>query len=302
MFALFSSTGRGQSATALAAPAAAAVEAPKATPEPAPPLTAAQKAILQGPLSKFVSDLAASTGIQLVPIPAGTFTMGSDNRVSGPPRDAHIRQTTLEVTWVKLTKDFLLGSTLVTQGEYEAVTGKNPSFFTKAGKNAPVECVSWGEAQNFCDRLTERERSAGRLPVGHAFTLPTEAQWDYASRAEVGPPLETNKETVDAMGWHEYNSGQSTHPVASKPPNAWGLYDMHGNVWEWCEDGFQSQFPGGAVIDPILGAGSDERVIRGGSWSNRWWDVGDYELRMPMQGGTRNGNLGFRVALISIAP
>jgi formylglycine-generating enzyme required for sulfatase activity len=135
------------------------------------------------------------------------------------------------VTWVTFTQAFWLGRTAVTQGQYQAVMGGNPSQFTAAGRDAPVEQVSWDEAMAFCQKLTEREKAAGRLPAGYAYTLPTEAQREYACRAGTEGSFAGD---LDAMAWYEAHSGGTTHPVGLKQPNAWGLYDMHGNVWERC--------------------------------------------------------------------
>ena len=117
--------------------------------------------------------------------------------------------------------------------------GSNPSRFK--GSNLPVEQVSWNDAMVFCRKFTERERAAGRLPKGYVYTLPTEAQWEYARRAGTTGAYAGD---LNAMGWHSGNAGKKTHSASQKQPNAWGLYDMHGNVWEWCSDWY-GDYPSG---------------------------------------------------------
>jgi formylglycine-generating enzyme required for sulfatase activity len=175
--------------------------------------------------------------------------------------------------------------------------GANPSYFKNAGANAPVEGVSWDDAQEYCRKLTERERAAGRLPAGYEYSLPTEAQWEYACRAGTTGPYAGNGD-LSSMGWYDDNSGSTTHPVGQKQANAWGLYDMHGNVWEWCHDWYGS-YPGGAVTDPTGASSGSYRVGRGGSWN---LDAGFCRsaLRIILDPSNRFINLGFRLALRSV--
>jgi formylglycine-generating enzyme required for sulfatase activity len=142
----------------------------------------------------------------------------------------------------------------------------------------------------FCKKLNERERAAGRLPPGYAYTLPTEAQWEYACRAGTTGPHSGNPET---MAWHKENSGDTTHPVAQKTPNAWGLYDMCGNVLQWCFDWY-GDYPGGAVTDPTGPEHGYFRMARGGSWR-----VGLFRsaARAGGSSGRRDYTIGFRLAL-----
>jgi formylglycine-generating enzyme required for sulfatase activity len=153
--------------------------------------------------------------LKLLPIPAGTFTMGEG---SDGPAPVHL---------VTISKPFFLGATEVTQAQWSVVMGGNPSKFK--GDKLPVENVSWDDAMAFCKKLTERERTAGRLPAGYIYTLPTEAQWEYACRAGT---IGRYAGDLDAMAWYDENSSRKTHPVGSKKANGWGLSDMHGNVWE----------------------------------------------------------------------
>jgi formylglycine-generating enzyme required for sulfatase activity len=158
----------------------------------------------------------------------------------------------------------------------------------------PVENVSWDDTREFCRKLTARELALGRLPAGYEYSLPTEAQWEYACRAGTsGTYGGTGR--LDSMGWHDDNSAGSTHPVGQMQANAWGLYDMHGNVWEWCNDWYGAD-PSGAVTDPAGPDVAARRVYRGGGWRNSasFCRSAIRGLRVP---GDRCFDLGFRLAL-----
>src|SRR5262249_1561327 len=150
----------------------------------------------------------------------------------------------------------------------------------------------WVEAMAFCRKLTERERMAGRLPVGWVYTLPTEAQWEYACRAGTTGDYAGN---IDAMAWDSGNSGNETHPVAQQQPNAWGLYDMHGSVWDWGLALYGS-YPGGSARDYSGAASGTSHVHRGGGWSfdADYCRSADRDRNGP---GYRFHVLGFRLAL-----
>lgn len=229
-----------------------------------------------------IPDLA----LELIRVEPGTFTLGS-------PLDEPLRHKAEgPQTRVTLTRGYWLGKTEVTQAQYEAVTGANPSTFKNVGPDAPVERVSWLDAMAFCEKLNERERAAGRLPEGHAYTLPTEAQWEYACRAGTATPYPGDP---GAMMWHEANSGRSTHPVGKKEPNAWGFHDMSGNVLEWCLDWY-GDYPGGEVTDPIGPARGYYRIARGGSWRADA-RVGRSAARSGGSAGRLDYTMGFRLAL-----
>jgi formylglycine-generating enzyme required for sulfatase activity len=222
-------------------------------------------------------------GLVLVPIAGGTFSMGS---LSGGSDEQPVTTVTLSPFW--------LAKTEVTQASWEAVMGSNPSYFK--GGQLPVENVSWGDAMEFCRKLTERERQAGRLPTGTIYTLPTEAQWEYACRAGTTGDYAGQ---VDAMAWYDKNSGAATHAVATKQANAWGMHDMHGNVGEWCEDWYADKLPGGSVSDFKGAASGSNRIYRGGGWGG----IAAYcrsAYRSRSSPGLRFDFLGFRLALSSV--
>ena len=223
--------------------------------------------------------------LELIWIKPGSFVMGSPPELRKHKAEGPQMQVTL-------SKGFWLGRTEVTQAQYEQVMGTNPSTFKNLGPNAPVERVSWVDAMKFCEVLTERERSAGRLPAGFAFTLPTEAQWEYACRAGTTTEYAADPETT---AWFDANSGGSTHPVAMKKPNAWGFYDMSGNVLEWCYDWY-GDYPGGSVVDPKGPSHGYYRMARGGSWRAEM-HVGRSAARAGGSAGRMDYTIGFRLAL-----
>lgn len=229
--------------------------------------------------------------LELRPIASGTFTMGS------PPSEQGRNSGEGPQTAVTL-RGFWLGKTEVTQGQWQAVMGNNPSVYK--GDALPVENVAWEDVIEFCRKLTERERSAGRLPDGYRYTLPMEAQWEYACRAGTTTPHAGN---LNAMAWYAMNSATTTRPVGTthavgtKQANAWGLHDMHGNVREWCLD-WQGEYPGGNVSDPMNATSGSYRVHRGGSFHE---DAGSCRsaMRVGYPPHIRIGSLGFRLALAS---
>jgi formylglycine-generating enzyme required for sulfatase activity len=182
-----------------------------------------------------------------------------------------------------MSEPFYLGKYEVTQAQWEAVMGTNPSQF-KGHPNRPVENVSWEDVQTFIKRLNRQEG-------WEVCRLPTEAQWEYAARA--GTTTARYENDVDAIAWYSQNSGGETHEVGQKLPNAWGLYDMLGNVWEWCRDGKRT-YTRASAIDPIgptdAGAG---RVFRGGGWSSGARSVRTAD-RYWLDSGNLAGYLGFR--------
>ena len=185
------------------------------------------------------------TDIVFVRLPGGTFNMGS------PPEEQGRYANEGPVHAVTLSP-FFIAKYELSQAEWKRVMGKNPSYFK--GENLPVETVSWDDCQQFCERT--------------GLSLPTEAQWEYACRAGTEGPYAGTGNLVD-MGWYLDNSGRMTHPVGEKSPNEFGLYDMHGNVREWCEDVIDREFykkPEASRKNPFCTSGSEDRVFRGGSW------------------------------------
>jgi formylglycine-generating enzyme required for sulfatase activity len=200
------------------------------------------------------------------------FTMGDASDGSAHP--------------VTLTQAFSLQTTEVTQGQWKAVMGSNPSYFT-GDDNLPVERVSWNDVQDFIQKLN-------KLGQG-TYRLPTEAEWEFAARAGSTTAFGCggNESCVGDVAWFVGNSENKTHPVGQKQPNALGLYDMYGNVWEWVQDGY-ADYPSSAARDPQGPASASERVNRGGSWGS----TTDY-LKSAARGhytpGNQDNYLGFRL-------
>jgi formylglycine-generating enzyme required for sulfatase activity len=255
------------------------------------------------------AEFAAPTN--MVFIAPGTFRMGSPDDEQGRWENEGPQ------TAVIISRGFWMGKYEVTQGEYQTVVGDNPSWFngvrqTELGTNTdygsdltrPVEEVSWDDANNYCTRLTHQELAAGLIPANCAYRLPTEAEWEYACRAWTSTrfsfgddPGETDQ-TFHA--WYSQNSNGTTHPVGLKLPNPWGLCDIHGNVWEWCQDWWSDRLPGGIALDPQGPSSGPKRVIRGGSWS-----LGHGGQRSAFRlsyEGNWDGVVGFRTVLAPVQP
>ena len=220
-----------------------------------------------------------SIGMEFVLIPAGTFRMGS------PYLDAEAPDNEKPAHRVTISPPFLLGRYPVTQTQWTAVMGNNPSLF-KNNPNHPVESVSWDDVQTFLRKLNEQEGKED-------YRLPTEAQWEYACRA--GTETSRYHSEVNAIAWYLGNSNDQTQPVGQKLPNTWGLYDMLGNVWEWCQDGART-YTADTAVDPMGPIGADAlRVVRGGSWYDSARGV-RAAYRHAVLSNLRNDFLGFRCA------
>jgi len=245
---------------------------------------------------KFYRALPFSPPANLVFIPPNTFSMGSPD--SEPGRNLNEGPQTT----VTLTRGFWIGKFEVTQGEYLAVTGSNPSVFP-GNLNRPVSSVSWLDATNYCWLLTQRERAAGRIPAGSQYRLPTEAEWECAARAGTTTRFsygdDPDYSSLTNHAWISSNANLMTQPVGQKLPNPWGLYDMEGNVWEWCQDWFGA-LPGGVQTDPTGPTSNSNgwKVMRGGAY-----DYPDSSCRsaarlfFAVSPFLTDSDLGFRIVL-----
>jgi len=193
-----------------------------------------------------------SIGMKLKLIKAGEFMMGS-REAGGDEEPVHK---------VEITKPFYIGVCEVTQEQYEKITGDNPSEFK--GPKRPVENITWDDAVLFCEKLSEKE--------GTKYRLPTEAEWEYACRATSESEYYWGDEMDGDYAWYETNGEEKTHEVGQKKPNAWGLYDMSGNVWEFCSDRYnEDYYKSSPTNDPQGPAEGTTRVLRSGSWKNDQW-------------------------------
>ena len=253
-------------------------------------------------LEELTLDCGKGASVKLVLIPAGEFMMGGDeppDQVARKCNEWKVEKEQFQDEYpqhrVKMTKPFYMGVYVVTQTQYEAVTGVNPSYFK--GESNPVDRINWNDAVDFCKKLS--------VKTGQTVRLPTEAEWEYACRAGTTTPFNTGKtispDQANYNGTYTYGSGRKGvfrgKPVAvgSFPPNAWGLYDMHGNVLEWCQDWYGS-YPAGEVVDPQGPAKGQSRVLRGSGWTegpagcrsaDRAWSSPSYT--------SSGGGYGFRV-------
>ena len=217
----------------------------------------------------------------MVEIPAGSFDMGSD---SGDANEKPVHRVTI-------AKPFAIGKTEVTQEQWKAVMGNNPGYFSACGDSCPVEQVSWDDAQAYIKKLN--------AITGKQYRLPTEAEWEYACRA--GSQQEfCGGDTADSVAWHNGNSGKffgtSPHPAARKQANAFGLYDMSGNVWEWVADIYHENYNGAPTDGSAWEGSSSTRVLRGGSWGKDA-KYGRAAARYMFSSGYRDFSYGFRLAL-----
>ena len=232
---------------------------------------------------------------KLVWIRPGTFIMGS------PITEKDRWTDESPQTQVTITKGFWMSKHEVTQKEYFTIMGVNPSFF-KDDMNMPVQSIYWNDATNYCGKLTQKERLAGRLPEGYLSRLPTEAEWEYCCRAGTTTRFcygdDLNLLALENYAWYEKNSGGKPHPVGQKLPNAWGLYDMHGNVSEICFEHY-GPYPGGNVTDPKGASSGLTGILRGGGIMHNGWFC-----RSADRGSTAPGygtyDEGFRVVLAPI--
>ena len=248
----------------------------------------------QRKIPSSTGDLKISLGMEFALCPAGEFMMGT--AVSGFFGWLHrIMDSSEKHHSVQITGAFQLGLCPVTQAEYQQVMGTNPSSFK--GPQNPVERVSWADAVEFCRKLSAlpAEKAAG-----YEYRLPTEAEWEYACRSGTTTAYGFGDfaSQLSEYGWFDGNSGSKTHPVGEKKPNAWGLYDMHGNVWEWCQDWY-SAYPSGSATDPTGATSGLYRVYRGGGWNGNAGHCRSASRRR-LSPEFRYNSLGFRVLRSSI--
>ena len=245
-------------------------------------------------------DLNATVAMDMLWVPAGTFTMGSPTTEAGRNADRENEHN------VSLTQGFYLGKYEVTQAQYEAVmTGNTDGLNAKPSQwpnnpNRPVEKVSWADAQIFLTRLNAQQ--SANIPAGWVYVLPTESQWEYACRAGTTTAYSWGATIASSNANYNWDGGandgndfKQTRDVGQYAANPWGFFDMHGNVWEWTADWYQAAYPiGNPVIDPTGAASGSFRVTRGGSWSN----VGTHlrsARRNTVTPSNRGGYIGFRV-------
>jgi formylglycine-generating enzyme required for sulfatase activity len=240
----------------------------------------------------------------MIGVEGGTFLMGSNETAYKANEQVH------EVS----LSSFFIGETEVTQALWKEVMGDNPSRI--AGDDRPVDSVNWFEAVRFCNALSEKEGLAPAYKIegttvswdqsAGGYRLPTEAEWEYAARGGVLGALSTEAldrafysggENAESLGWFNSNSGKTSHPVKGKAPNELGLYDMSGNLWEWCWDYF-GEYPQEPVVNPVGAAESPRRILRGGAWftpvnllrvTNRYWNAPSFKANSVGFRLVRNG-------------
>ena len=261
-------------------------------------LNVLRRAGVQPPISAETSEtITNALGMTFVRLPAGNFIMGTLseatdallNHYPEAPREWFRAETPQHL--VTISQPFYLSMHPVTQAQWEAVMGNNPSQF-KGFSARPVENVSWNDAQQFLMRLSAADDR-------YTYALPTEAQWEYACRAgsTSAHSFGDNEAHLGDYAWYRDNADGTTHPVGEKRPNAWGLYDMHGNVWEWCQDWY-SEYTADSMTDPGGPNAGVARVIRGGSWDSEA-QYARSARRERYQANGQSQILGFRCLIFS---
>ncbi|MEW6440404.1 MAG: formylglycine-generating enzyme family protein [bacterium] len=278
-------------------------------------LASAQETELRAPAPKFGSEEAVSRtyhlcrfvnslGMELSRVPAGTFIMGSPEEEPGRKEDEAQHRVTIP-------NPFYMQVTEVTRGQWKKLMGNDPSHFAECGDECPVEQVTWNEAVEFCNRLSALEGFRPAYGIGEqgtvwdrgadGYRLPTEAEWEFACRAGSTSAFCTGTITrireamdpnLDRVGWY-FGNALGTRPVRQKECNSWGLYDMHGNVWEWCWDWY-GQYDTRPATDPAGPPDGSRRVLRGGSWYGDAKNCRSADRIFYSPGG-KNYSLGFRL-------
>jgi serine/threonine-protein kinase len=311
------------------------IHSPTTLPPPALVPFDATKAVLHqeawAQYLKVPVEIENTLGMKLRLIPPGEFLQGATSQEIADAAAAKNRNFDSDGPQhrVQLTKAFYFGVYEVTQAEYEAIIGNNPAQYSANGTNAaavagldtrrlPVEMVSWLEAVEFCNRLSAREnrqpcyqQSGDEIVVvaGDGYRLPTEAEWEFACRAGTVTPWSCDMESVQRHGWFMDNSGQRPQSVGLLSPNAFQLFDLHGNLWEWCQDYFHpadyAQLADATLVDPagpnleslrLAGLASPPRSMRGGVWNDEHW-LARSAHRGANHPTIQNGSIGFRIVL-----
>jgi len=256
---------------------------------PSPSLAQEVEQVLRSkPEAPYPPEIRNSIGMRFMLLPAGSFRMG-DPSGKGDEDERPVHQ-------VELDSPFYMGAFEVTQRQYELLMGKNPSQWK--GKDHPVDNVSWRDVTAFCNLLSRlpEEKTAGRV-----YRLPTEAEWEYACRAGTQTHFNCgdDPEAFAKAAWFKQNSQNQTHPVGTKAPNAWGLHDMHGNIWEWCQDWY-GNYPNSRVKNPQGPSSGSKRVLRGGAFgSSPVVCRSESRHRFPPEAATDFIGIGFRVIISS---
>ena len=227
-------------------------------------------------------------GLEMVYVEPGSFMMGAKDS-----------STKLPVHQVTFKKEFWISKFPVTQNQYQEVMKHNPSFFK--GESLPVECVSFGNVQDFCKKLNQNTTYSGCLPPSFGFCLPTEAQWEFAARGGTGSVgyVYSGSDSLDSVAWYDGNSNFVTQEVGKKAPNELGLYDMSGNIWEWSQDAWHYSYNGAPSDGSFWGNGCSSRVCRGGSWLTQ---VEFCKVSSRIRNSIYNAckNIGFRIVISEV--
>ncbi len=231
----------------------------------------------------YQENITNTIGIELVLVPVGEFDMGSSEKFSYIDNEEPVHR-------IKIAKAFYMGKYEVTQKQWRDVMGTNPLYFKD--DDLPVENVSWNDVQDFIKKLNEKEGKK-------KYRLPSEAEWEYAARAGSTTRYafggEESKSKLGDYVWYDENSGRKTHPVGQKKPNTWGFYDMHGNVWEWVQDLYHSNYNGAPIDGRAWESGvSTNRVVRGGGWNNKAMSTRS-AIRSAYNPDYHSSSLGFRL-------
>ena len=265
------------------------------TPQPQVPMSYQSAPVNTLPRNGF-SQFTNTLGMNFIYVPAGTFTMGSPSTELRRSKGERQHEVTL-------TRGYWLMNTEVTQGQWIEVMGENPSHFMNCGLDCPVENVRWSDVKKFIEKLNQMENT-------QRYRLPTEAEWENAARGGTqtaffsGPMVMkrdfNSNQFLNHVAWYYHNSDEATHQVAGKEPNAWGFYDMHGNVWEWCND-WHSPYPFHSVVDPDGAETGSAKIRRGGSWAH-YPEYCRSAYRSLYESEDRSPEIGFRLALSDAEP